>query len=311
LRSGEYQGERDVELDALKRQAAFAQGLLGLEIPQAFRDKLQSDLATIKPQIEKTTAIDFLTDSAYAAGARSDLLASLDHASIEVVPDTQIESDAAYDETREVIMVRQSLVDDVQSDLDALAKRSVVDKVTGAVLKPKALKNSSEFHDLAVLQALIGAHELGHADDDTNGVDAQPVVDLARQAVAGQDVTNQLVSTYLDTFEYDSYLAQERYQWEMGEAPQSTRWLTIDNHGNPINRELAVRNITAFVTKTGFDATSVLDILGGEFEGGRIPGGRIPGDQLPGGRIPGGRIPGGRIPGGRIPGGRIPGYGRY
>ena len=339
---GTHTGNRDIGISAMKARLARITNLLRMpDLPAAFKARLTKEYGDTLKTLQKSVAVDWLTNVAWASGARPEVVKALDRASVEVVPDSQVmtSADAAFDETRDVIVMKQSTIDGILKDVGDLASKNLLNEKTGQITNPDAIKSTAAYHDLMATNALFGAHEVSHMNADHAGeitakkAEIAPLVAEYSASTGAQraQLGQELVRDYITTFEKDAYTAQEKFQWEMGAAPEKTAWMTIDNNGQPLNGQVATDNIVAELTKRGFTADMVTNILadpaqttaaapaaaaaavgtdqapGGKFPGGKFPGGKFPGQQLPGGKFPGGKFPGQELPGGKFPGGKFPG----
>ncbi len=297
-------GNRDLSIDALKTRAAYITNLLKMDsLPASFRAKLENDLATLKPVLQEQVAKDWLTNIAFASGARSGVVKTLDTATIYVVPTSKLASDAMYDEKANAIYISEKMVDDINKEVESLAQKQLIDIQRSIVRDPRVLRGTAEFHSLMVSQALIGVHEAGHMFDDQSGRNAVNALSLGDEVAAyrsaggfGQTAAERtLIREYLKLFELPQYAAQERYQWEMGAAPQQSRWMTIDNHGRALAQEKALDNLYAFAMEAGsYSAQQAVDTYSAQ---SLTNGFKRPGEELNGFKRPGEELNGFKRPG--------------
>jgi hypothetical protein len=335
------------------RQKWLSSILSSPSLPASVRQHFQQEQQSMQPDLQTSVALRDLANTAWAAGAPASVVNALNTATIEVMPVGQFANDTDFDATTNTIHMSQDTLNSILSDANQLSQQHIIDANTGAVLDPTALKNSAAFHDMAGIQALLGVHEVTHLEEYDSGQYDADLTQIRQTAQAYLDsgaqpssaIGQQLVAEYLDKFEYEQYLGDEQYLYSMGQAPQESKWKTIDNNGQPLPREQAVANLQAALDQRGLSADMVTAIIGTQQQvdainqvvaqadpsqvgqvgqvdqtgqvapadqtaplpGGDLPGGHFPGGHFPGGHFPGGHFPGGHFPGGHFPGGHFPG----
>ena len=304
LEAGKYTGDRLTELRVGKSNMKILRGRLkSKHYSKAEKAQFRKELKYWRQRVKAARAGFWLTNLIKATGGRSDVVKQLDDTKLRVVSDKALLQDAAYSEKDDAILIKESAVKSILKNVHSLDKQGMVNFKTGSITDPAALKGTEAYRKLVGQAALIGAHEAGHASDAHRGElhhDTSALRPLAQQVAAGgtPEQESDLLHQYLSTVEYDSYLAQERFHWEMGVAPKSMKWMTIDNQGNPIDRTTAVTNITNFLGKAGFTADAAAKIVltpstepGKKVWGKKVWGKKVWGDELaPGKKVWGKKV---------------------
>lgn len=333
-----HKGRRDRTILKLQKKVTKLQKSLAREPSKTERDDIRASLASLKKQLTKQKSADWLTNIAYRMGAPLEIVKALDESRIKIVPDSAMDSGAAFDEESGMVLMRESTFKKLRSDLRELAKDGIVDLKKRDVKNTGGLRGRAAYHDIVVTQALVGAHEASHASDAHGGHSRSAARkfqsdiiryssalkqagsltgDAAVEAKKRAEMT--LLKRYIAHFEYKAYYDQERYQWKMGRAPKKSGWSTIDDNGKRIDRDKALGNLAAFLSDKGFTAEKALaaassadghghdhdhDIPGWRKNGEALPGWRKNGEALSGWRKNGEALSGWRKNGEHLPGWR-------
>lgn len=332
--SGPDASVRDNRIAFYKERIASLQKLLGLHIPESFRAKIETDIKDFKEVLTRETALNLLTNVSWGSGASASTVKTLDNLEIEIVPDAQLEgASAVYDEDSDTVLLAQSVFDQIEKSTASLSKQGLLDLTSGKIKDPSALQGNAAYHNLVSAQALTlleGTHKAdlengqeavddAHFDDVTAFVrqqlaDSQSLPADAR-AQKEAELKHYLLAEYLGTYELNSYQAQEKHMFELGQPPQEHGWLTIDNNGNYLDKEKAANNLIAFLPQElkdtlwseSLNPTDVSAAGGdvGEDHPGRLHPGRLHPGRLHPGRLHPGRLHPGRLHPGRLHPGRL------
>jgi hypothetical protein len=323
-------------------------GIIAKPVMQAVAgNNIQKDISKDQSELGQAQTLNFLADTMYRLGAPEAVVNAITGGQkIEVVPDSKLNDDAAYDSKTKTIQVSQSTMDQARKDLTTLEQQGAVNS-DGTVTNVNKLDASSTGDNAAKYASLIGAHEATHAKQADDGTlakfnstrqDIQNRFQQRIQTATSPDQRNQLRQqedgaindAEVRIMEVPAYHAQEVAQNDAGAPGKVT--LTMDANGNELPIDQQVANVKAFEDDTTIqygpsagdtrsdptaaqDESPVQDAQMAKLAAAYArltPAQRnadfaFSGMLLAGGHFPGGHFPGGHFPGGHFPGGHFPG----
>lgn len=227
-----------------------------------------------------------------------------------VVKDGTLSSDAAYDAERGVVLIPESMAADLQAlrhKLFSFKKGARKNKTTlEAALRDRntiSKRDSQKFHKLASRIALV-VHEAKHAQQHESGSLAN--LGAALQEAYQRGGQQAVAEEYTRLVEMPAQVLQERAQFALREAPEKSRWQTIDSKGNPLSESEIIRRMMAARPELVESAMAELERSGGtsSTDAAVDPEGRHWGGGIDEGRHWGGGFEQGRHWGGDLDQGR-------